>query len=306
MSGTFHTPLDELLIQDGEVFSYEPAATVSPLRRDYDPTNPPSLFSVYLAAERSFRVVLPRGYDEHPQRSYPVLYYYDGPWLWDTEIGGGLYDPRAENMASLVSSGAVGEMILVGVDHVLGPPCTLANARVEDCVSPEEDPLDIGCGVVSGKADRFALYLTQELKPLIDAAYRTLSDREHTFAGGYSLGGVLAMYLGWEHSDTYGAVASQSGSFWIPKFPERITRDPRVDNRFYIDTGTHESPIYFTAMPLRDHLAGRGRPYVEHADLRFVLGMGQDHSVQNGGSRQRDMATFLYPATSEPGGFRQP
>ena len=269
-------------------------------------TIPPTLFSVHVFAERSYRVVLPRGYDDHPHRSYPVLYYYDGPWLWDVEIGGGQYDPRARNMAKLVSTGAVGEMILVGVDHVLGPFCTLANGRVEDCVSPEEDPLDLGCGPVSGEADRFARFLRQELKPLIDSTYRTLDGPETTFAGGYSLGGLLAMYLGWEHGDTFGAVAVQSASFWIPKFPARIATEPRVSTRFYIDTGTEEAPIYDTTLPLRDNLTGRSHPYTEHKDLRMILGMGQVHSVPNGGSRLRDMATFLYPASHEPGGFRQP
>ena len=86
-------------------------------------------------------------------------------------------------------------------------------SRGRDCLSPEDEVNDSLCGRVRGMADQFLLFVTTELKPLVDARYRTLPDRAHTFATGYSFGGVFALYSGWEHGATFGAIGAQSGSF---------------------------------------------------------------------------------------------
>ena len=80
-SGHYATPLDAFFLQDGHLFTYVPAPAVSPHRRDYDPADPPLVRSAILGEERGYRVMLPRGYDEHQTRRYPVLYAHDG-WLW--------------------------------------------------------------------------------------------------------------------------------------------------------------------------------------------------------------------------------
>ena len=72
-SGTHRTGLDGAFVQAGQVFSYVPAAAVSPARRNYSASNVPTLFSPQLNQNRGYRVFLPRGYDQHPERSYPVL-----------------------------------------------------------------------------------------------------------------------------------------------------------------------------------------------------------------------------------------
>src|SRR5438477_616604 len=65
---------------------------------------------------------------------------------------------------------------------------------------------------VGGRADDYARMLLDELKPLIDARYRTLPDR--TLLGGSSLGALLTMYLGLEHADVFESLAVMSPSVW--------------------------------------------------------------------------------------------
>lgn len=295
-SRTYQTPLDEFFLQDGELFSYVPAAHVTPMHRAY--TAPFTLRSSILGAERRYRVMLPRGYDEHPDRRYPVLYQYDGKNMWDESFPPfGIWDRDGTRMAGLVASGEVGELIQVAIDYIDDPVCVHVN-RAKDCVSPE-DRADVGaCGLVTGMADRFVRFLVEELKPEIDASFRTLADREHTFATGYSLGGIFALYSGWEFTDTFGAIASQSGSFWVPRFPARVMTERRPGLRIYLDTGDREDTISAPAVRLRTNFL-LVQERVLGRDLGFEIGYDQTHTYTNGGRRMRSMLTFLWPATRE-------
>ena len=49
--------------------------------------------------------------------------------------------------------------------------------------------------------------LIEELKPIIDERYRTLTDKANTAIGGSSLGGLVSLYLGLTHPDVFGSVA---------------------------------------------------------------------------------------------------
>src|SRR5205085_585689 len=41
----------------------------------------------------------------------------------------------------------------------------------------------------------YGRFLVEEVKPFIDATYRTLPDREHTAVGGSSMGGLISLNL---------------------------------------------------------------------------------------------------------------
>jgi predicted alpha/beta superfamily hydrolase len=157
------------------------------------------------------------------------------------------------------------------------------------------------CGFVTGRVDLFLRFIVEELKPLIDATYRTRPGREHTFASGLSFGGLFALYAGWEHSDTFGAVAPQSASLWVPNFTQRLLNEPRRPGlRIYLDYGTGEHrSITRTNASFRDSLLLREPGYVVEGDLRFFLGFGQTHNFTAGGSRLESLMTFLWPATRE-------
>lgn len=298
-ASTYRTPLDACFLQDGELFSYVPAPLVGAHR--LASAAPLVIDSAVLGQQRRFRVMLPRGYDEHPGRRYPVLYLYDGQTAW--EAGAGSWDRNGNRLAALVARGEVGEVLQVAIDYVELGTCDVLLSRGRDCLSPEDEVNDSLCGRVRGMADQFLLFVTTELKPLVDASFRTLPDRAHTFATGYSFGGVFALYAGWEHGDTFGAIGAQSGSFWVPNFPARVQRERRPDLRLYLDTGDAEGAIFRPTQALRaSFLLREGR--VLERDLAFTVGYGQDHSFRNGGRRMESLMTFLWPGTSEVGRLR--
>ncbi len=291
---TIHeTSLDRVLLRDGELFSYEPADTVSPPRKDYDPASPPKIYSGVLGQNRRYRVALPRGYDEHTHKRYPVIYMHDGQNVFDMGTFG-TWDAD-ETAERLVREGAMRECIIVGVDS--------STTRIWDYITPDDIvPMGVGAGE-PGRADLYAQFLIHELKPVIDSAYRTLGDADHTAAVGSSLGAVASLYLGWDFGDWFGRVGAMSGSWWLPGFPARIEAEPRRDVRVYLDVGTAGSSNdgYDGSVDMRDRLVRKGA--VIEGDLRFRVGVGDEHIEAAWARRLPWCFEFLFPARGAPDGL---
>src|SRR6185369_2891324 len=60
----------------------------------------------------------------------------------------------------------------------------------------------------------FADFLAKELIPWTHGHYNVTSDPRQTVVGGSSYGAIAATYAGLRHSDVFGNVLCQSGSFW--------------------------------------------------------------------------------------------
>ncbi|MCP4247146.1 MAG: hypothetical protein GY778_08860 [bacterium] len=277
VAGTYVTELDAFFVQDGHLFGYAPAAGVSDQRRDYNPASPPGITSTVLGEFRRYRVLLPRGYDEHLTKRYPVLYMHDGQNVFEM---GPFGTWNAEDTAeAMTRDGAMAETIIVGVDNT-------AN-RYNNYVTPDD----------GGQADDYADFLINELKPLIDGTYRTLADRDHTATIGSSLGGVVSLYLGWDFNGVFGKCGPMSGSWWLGNFPNRVSNELYRDLRIYLDSGdsgTSNDGAWGT-MSLRDNLNHNG--YVLERDLRHVVGYGHQHNEAAWSARLPYAYEFLFPAT---------
>jgi predicted alpha/beta superfamily hydrolase len=312
---TYWTPLDASLLQDGALFDYVPAAQVSAPRRDYEVLleglsglSTVSIHSSILGADYDVRVLLPRGYYEQRFRRYPVLYLGDGTFVFEDPFYGVPFDTDASISTELTRLGAMREVIQVAVDNVEGDVCSWGAARLRDFVPPD-DTYNVGAvysgcpGTGTGQADRFAAFLRDELKPSIDAQYRTLADRDHTAFAGWSAGGLFALYAGWDFPDTFGRVGSQSIGLGT-NFRARVGVEPKRSIRVYLDAGggVGDYSGYQSSLALRDDLLTKApEPYVLERDLRhFVGALDQSHTAPAAGSRWTEMLPFLFPATEEP------
>lgn len=92
-----------------------------------------------------------------------------------------------------------------------------------------------------GRADAYLSCLEEEIKPYMDAHYRTKSEPQHTALFGYSLGGLTAVYAMYKTA-VFGAIASLSGSLWYDGFCEWMERKKllRADLRVYLSLGKKE------------------------------------------------------------------
>lgn len=283
-TGTYSVELDRFLYRAFNIYSYEPAAVVNNAFKDYTPSSPPSIFSAGLGQQRPYRVFLPRGYNNHPTRRYPVLYMHDGQNVFD-QGPFGTWDAD-ETAAELTRLAQIREVIIVGIDNT--------STRNWDYVAPDDNAPGFG---VPGRADVYANFVITQLKPLIDAQYRTLPEREHTGIMGSSLGGVASLYFGWDFASTFGKAAPFSGSWWLGNFPTRVAGQPKRDIDIYLDAGT-DGDGYANTIALRDALLAK--PYILEGDLRFRVGIFHAHNEAAWADRLPEALTFLFPATEAP------
>lgn len=230
---------------------------------------------------RQVTVYLPPGYDEHPDRRYPVLYMQDGQNLFDPQRS---YIPGQHWQLKEAADAAIGErtaspMIIVGIDHA-GP------ARIDE-YTPVRDPKHNG----GGKAADYAKFLLEKVKPAIDQRYRTIPNQ--TAVGGSSLGGLVSLYLVLKHPDVFRAGAAMSPSVWWSG--RAILNDvdafdgPKA--RLWLDVGGREGGEALNdARELRDRLMAKGWP-----ELRYYEDRRADHSERAWAKRVRMVLEFLFP-----------
>jgi predicted alpha/beta superfamily hydrolase len=291
----YSTPLDACVVRQGQIFNYWPPAFVSTNRVEtffITPTNG--------LAGRTIRVYLPRGYNENVHKRYPVLYMHDGQnlFLGMTPFPGGSSWNVDTNVNNLIRYGKMRETIVVGIDN--------ADRQCEFTPCP----LSVCAGSVA-TAEKYTQFVIRELKPVIDATYRTLPDAENTGVMGSSRGGLISTYMAWEYPDVFRKVGIVSPSYWAcATTMNNLANSPKRPLRIYMDTGTVGdfpvsnppcNPCYdglVQTVTARDNLLKNG--YVVNDDFDFVFGFGHDHTEYWWDRRSPRAYTFLFPTSDEP------
>ncbi|HRC54839.1 MAG TPA: alpha/beta hydrolase-fold protein [Kofleriaceae bacterium] len=192
-----------------------------------------------LPGPRTLRVYLPPGYQQEVSRRYPVLYLHDGQNVFS---GLTSFLPNGEWKAdeaaqALIEAGLIEPIVIVAIDN--------AGARRADEYLPTRAKVD--GREMGGEADRYGKLLVEEIKPHIDATFRTKRDARNTAVGGSSLGGVISLYLGLTYPQVFGKLALLSPSLWWDSkvMLEKVRaldarqlgkRRPQI----WLDTGTSE------------------------------------------------------------------
>jgi glucoamylase len=188
--------------------------------------------SQLLDGTRRALVYLPPGYAQSNTR-YPVLYVQDGMEY--------LTRARAALIAhDLIKEKKIAPFIIVFV---------VPSDRMKDYWAN----------------DRFADFMATELVALIDARYRTQTDRSARALMGASLGGVISVWTALLHTETFARVGGQSTAFQIDN--ERVVgalsrlgairRERPL--KFYFDVGRME-PVREVNRRVRVMLRAKGYP----------------------------------------------
>jgi predicted alpha/beta superfamily hydrolase len=242
--------------------------------------------SRFLRNQRDLIVYLPPGYDDQPWRRYPVLYLHDGQNLFDRATAFAGVDWNIQGAADrLIHTSAVQPLIIVGIYNA-------GKSRIHE-YTPTKAPKLGG-----GRADRYAKFLLQEVMPFVQEQYRILSDPSSTGIGGSSLGGLVSLYIGLKHPQTFGRIAALSPSVWwhqrvILRFAAAAPVPPRP--RIWLDVGTREGARTVPDVELfRDLLLKKGWKLGE--DLHHEIVKGAEHNEAAWAQRVGPFLQFLYPA----------
>ncbi|HJQ68247.1 MAG TPA: alpha/beta hydrolase-fold protein [Blastocatellia bacterium] len=242
--------------------------------------------SKVLSKDRYVVVWLPPGYDQDAPKRYPVFYMNDGQnkfinWRID------------EIAQALIEAKEIEPLILVGVYH---------GGTQEDRYR-DYTPTHTPAHRMSGKAGAYGRMLVEEVKPFIDAEYRTLADAANTGLGGASLGGLVSLYLGLEHPAVFGRLAVISPSVWWDDrmIIKRVKKLPSKQNlRIWLDIGTGESDqAVEDVKQLCDALTARG--WAEGADLSCLVLKGAEHNDKAFAGRAGQVLKYLFPAQAKSG-----
>lgn len=225
-----------------------------------------------LGNKRTLAVWLPPSYEQAKAKRYPVVYMQDGQNLFDkaTAFIGEEWGAD-EAAAALAAAEPALEAIIVGVYNT--------GERLAE-YTPYRDAARGG-----GKGRDYAKFLVKEVKPFIDASYRTLPDRRHTSVAGSSLGGLISLYLLLEYPEVFSAAGVLSPSlFWadraLPKLAGKKAAAGKM--RIWLSMGTEEggegekAGALEDARKLRGVLLGKG--FAENGNLVYVEDQGAGHS----------------------------
>ncbi|MGI9113981.1 MAG: esterase [Chthoniobacterales bacterium] len=248
-----------------------------------------------LGNRRDVLVYLPTGYRRFVRRRYPVLYLQDGQNVFDAATAfGGVEWGVDETAQRLIRKRLIEPLIIVAVNNT-------GNDRIHE-YTPTRARAEAGVQRNKwsrGLARKYGKFLTQELKPFIDATYRTCPEAEFTGLGGSSLGGLLTMTLGLWFPEVFSRLAVMSPSVWwdeqvIVRMAEEL--EGKLPLRIWLDIGTHETGWERTRA-LRDALVEKG--WHLYDDLQYTEAEGAGHNESAWAARVDPMLRFLFPPMAQ-------
>ena len=184
----------------------------------------------YLRQKRKLHIFIPD--DAKDGERFPVCYMFDGHNLFldeDATYG------KSWGLLKYFTENNIRTMI-VGIE------CNHSgNKRL--CEFSPYSFKDPEWGTVRATGKKFLDWMTTDLKNYIDERYPTLSDKEHTYLGGSSMGGLMSIYGGAIYSNIYSksACLSPFTMFVLNRLIRDLDKlDDLSGSTFYISFGRFE------------------------------------------------------------------
>ena len=205
--------------------------------------------------KRTIRVWLPEDYDfENSDKRFPVIYMSDGQNLVDRHLSAFGEWELDKTVHSLLKEGHR-SVIAVGIDCPKDPL-----QRILELCPPYLPKMSIYKKYegLEGYANQYVDFIANELKPIIDKLFHTLSDKENTGIGGSSMGGIMSFYAYIYRPDIFGYSLSFSPAFffykkkrWFEILDEHDV-NPNKNGKLFLYTGGKDfekrflKPTYYT------------------------------------------------------------
>ncbi len=236
--------------------------------------------SSFLNREVQLTILLPPDYQSKP---YPVLWLNDGQDLAPMgihQLMQELYDEKDIQPVIVVAIHANEERLQeYGVTH-----------------TPDFKQR-------GGKAGFYAAFVTEELLPFVRNTYSVSRDKRKNVIAGWSMGGLSAIDIAWNHPDLFAKVGIFSGSLWwrlkaynrgYKDDKHRIVHqmirnsDKREGMKFWFECGTADENADRNKNGLIDSIDDtidliqelKKKGYSDKSDIRFVVIKEGQHDLQ--------------------------
>ncbi|MEY4240731.1 MAG: hypothetical protein RJA14_427 [Pseudomonadota bacterium] len=202
--------------------------------------------------EVSFHIYAPPAYAADPDRRFPVVYWLHGS-------GGGVsgISRLSSRVDEAVATGRVQPFLLVFVNGLrMGMYVDWANGRA---------PLET--------------VIVQELRPHVDANWRTIATREGRLLDGFSMGGYGAGRFGFRYPELFRSV-SMMGAGPVQETLERTPRASRVRAEDLLRDVYGGGQDRFRAVSPRRYAEQNAATLARDSRLRLVIG-DRDETLEN-------------------------
>ncbi len=238
---------------------------------------------------RTIWVYLPPGYEKNTSQHYPVLYTHDGNNVFDKATAFlGVEWELDETAERLIKEKKIREIIIVAIEN---------NHQRDREYTHVYVPNQGG-----GKADLYADFIINDLKPFIDSKYRTLKDRQYTAIMGSSLGGLVSLYIAWKYSKYFSMAGVVSPSVWwdnrdILKMVRKSRSKPPI--KIWLDIGKLEGyEMNGINMAVRDTRAMRdaliNKGFRLHDDLEYFEDEEGEHNEASWAKRVDKILLYFF------------
>lgn len=209
------------------------------------------LFESQHVPARNVDIWLPPGYTQSGDERYPVVYMHDGQNLFDpaTSFAGvdwGI-DPT---LLSLIEAGEITPPIVVGIwntsnrlgEYMPEKPLEDPHTRAEIDAFMDQFRNDFE---FFPAGDDYLAFIVEELKPWVDAEFRTRSGQTDTYMIGSSIGALISLYAICRFPEVFRGAGCLSSAWYIgketfvPWFADNLP-DP-IDHNLYFDMGGREN-----------------------------------------------------------------
>ena len=169
-------------------------------------------FPSQFISTRPIDIWLPPSYLTEPDKHYPVLYMHDGQNLFNKKEAFAKVDwGVVPALRRLVKQGKSREAIIMGIWNTekrfqeLLPWKPLSETKRGQFLYQKHQH---EIGEVS--SDGYLKHLVEEVKPRIDAQFRTLPGQSDTFVMGSSMGGLISLYAICAYPQVFGGAGCVS------------------------------------------------------------------------------------------------
>ncbi|MFA5505645.1 MAG: alpha/beta hydrolase-fold protein [Vulcanimicrobiota bacterium] len=255
-----------------------------------------------LLGKRELVIYLPPGYSKYDNYAYPLALLQDGQNIFNQSTAVfGVEWGADETAEQLIVEQKMEPTILVAIYN--------SPHRIDE-YTPFPDPSHGG-----GKASLYSRFLLEDVLPFLEERYAVTRQRSQRAVIGSSLGGLLALYLGWYRNETFGLIGALSPSLWWGN-RGLITaiaggERPQLPLRIWLDAGTLESEADANQNGVPDLLDDlrtlravlRGHGFEEGVHLFYQEVEGATHDERSWSERIGQVFTSFFPKQNNPARF---